>query len=58
MCGYESSSKKKYHPVLQFTKEGLVVSEYNSIDEAVRKTGIKHISSVCNGERKTAGGFI
>lgn len=58
MCGYESSSKKKYHPVLQFTKEGLVVSEYNSIDEAVRKTGIKHISSVCNGERKTPGGFI
>lgn len=57
-CGYISSAQKKYHPVLQFSKEGKFINEFDSIKEAIEKTGIKHISSVCRGERKTAGGFF
>lgn len=32
-------------------------SVYGGIAEAERKTGIRHISSVCRGARKTAGGY-
>ena len=35
---------------------------FSSIEEMdkkmIEKTGVKHISCVCRGERKTAGGFI
>lgn len=30
---------------------------YQSMDEAKEKTGIGHIGEVCNGHRKTAGGY-
>ena len=38
---------------------GVVLAEYSSIAEAEKKTGInnRHISDVCNGKRKSAGGF-
>ena len=60
-------------PVLQYsikkTKESLfsnkfipkidkLVNEYPSYAEAKRKTKISHLSCVCNGKRKHAGGFI
>ena len=45
-------------PVLQFTKEGEFIKEYQSIDNAIKQTGILHISDVCRCERKTAGGYI
>lgn len=57
-CGYISSAQKKYHPVLQFSKDGKLINEFESIKEAIEKTGVKHISCVCRGERKTAGGFF
>lgn len=45
-------------PVIQYTKDGKVISEYKSAVEAERTTGIKNISTVCNGRRLQAGGYI
>lgn len=36
---------------------GKVISMFNSVTEAERETGIKHIYRVCNGVRKSAGGY-
>lgn len=45
--------------VAQVDKEtSEILATYSSIYEAERCTGIFHISDVCNGKRKTAGGFI
>lgn len=54
----QAVSKALSKPVAQFTVEGKLIAEYNSITEACSKTGINHISGVCRGVRKTAGGFI
>lgn len=47
-------------PILQYTKDGLFLQEFESIMEAERQTGIaqQNISACCNGNRKSAGGFI
>lgn len=47
------------HKVKQITMDGKVVSEYCSIREAGRVTGIcsHSIYACCNGKRKTAGGY-
>lgn len=49
--------KKK---VYQYTKDNYIIFVYDSVMQAERETGISHshISSCCNGKRKTAGGFI
>ena len=46
-------------PVLQFDRLGNLVSRFPSLKEAGRQTGIaaQSICSVCNGRRKTAGGY-
>lgn len=54
----QATSKALSKPVAQFTTEGKLIVEYNSITEARSKTGINHIGDVCRGVRKTAGGFI
>lgn len=41
----------------QYDLEGNLLNTYNSVSEAKRKTGVKHISGVLLGERCTAGGF-
>ena len=38
-------------------KSGNVIAEFDTITEAFKKTKISHISSVCRGVRKTAGGY-
>lgn len=45
--------------VVQYTKEGEFVAEYESMLIAKEKTGINnsHISACCRGKRKSAGGF-
>lgn len=47
--------------VLQFDLDNNFIAEYNSIAEACRAIGkineSSHISSVCKGKRKTAGGY-
>ena len=45
--------------IQQFNKQNEYITEYTSIQEASRVTGINHgnISSVCNHKLKSAGGF-
>ena len=45
--------------VVQYTKEGEFVAEYESALIAKEKTGInnRHIGNCCRGKRKSAGGF-
>jgi hypothetical protein len=48
-------------PVLQFSKDGVLIGRYVSGKEAHRKTGINHshILECCAGKRyKTVGGFV
>jgi hypothetical protein len=49
----------KYTRILQYKKDELV-GIYLSATDAERKTGINnsHISAVCRGDRKHAGGFV
>lgn len=44
--------------VLQYSKSGQLVAEYESTIAAAKATGIGHIDAVCNGKRKTAGGYV
>ena len=47
--------------VLQFTRSGLFIAEYDTLSEAAIKTNQKSHSNivlVCNGKRNHAGGFI
>lgn len=55
--GINIKTKKK---VIQYTMDKKFVSEYPSISDAGRETGVnyKNISSVCNGKRNNAGGYI
>lgn len=65
-CRNEKASKKLTNrkdlskSVLQFTKDGQFVAEYQSFMDAERKTGIynESISACCLGKRKSAGGYI
>lgn len=45
-------------PVMQFNLIGDFIREYPSTREVQRQTGIYGVEKVCNGQRKTAGGFI
>ncbi len=47
-------------PVVQYTTGGVFLAEYPSTMEAERVTGISqaNICSVCQGKRKTAGGYL
>jgi group I intron endonuclease len=46
--------------LLQFSKEGKLLREWQSATQVRRETGLsdKHIGSVCKGNRSYAGGFI
>lgn len=44
--------------VIQKTLQGEVIGIYPCLTEAIRQTGIKHISNVCCGTRQTAGGYV
>ena len=52
-------NNKKSKAVLQYDLQGNLIKEYYSIMQAERETKISNvsISRVCNGKRKTAGGF-
>lgn len=51
-------AESKYKPILQYTLEGEFVREWECIKHAKNTLHIFHISEVCNGKQKTAGGFI
>lgn len=46
--------------VVQYTKSGIFIAEWNGTRDAQRNTGVHscNISLVCKGVRKTSGGFI
>lgn len=46
--------------IVQYTKNGEFVNSFLTATEAEQKTGINnsHISAVCRGQRKSAGGYI
>lgn len=51
---------KKSIPILCLTKSGEVINKFYGAMEAERETGVcfQNIFKVCNGERKTAGGYV
>ncbi len=60
MSRKDGTNNKHNTAIIQYTKEMFFVSEYHSVAFASRQTGINagNIYSVCNKERRTAGGFI
>ena len=63
-CNYgtrnERISKSKNKKVRQYDKKRKLLQEFESLTEASKLTGasLSHMSQVCNGQRKTCGGFI
>ncbi|PGT01860.1 NUMOD1 domain-containing DNA-binding protein [Bacillus cereus] len=55
--GQKGSTTKK---VLQFNIDGTFIKEFETMTEAYRETGVHYskISEVCNGNRRTSGGFM
>lgn len=51
-------SNKYAKPILQISKEGEIIAEYNSAYQANQETGIGNIYKCLNGYLKSAGGFI
>lgn len=51
-------SESQYRPIIQYTKAGEVIKEFNNCYQAELATGILHIREVCIGLRKSAGGFV
>ena len=51
---------KTHSTVIQYTKDGVFVAEFVGMKTAYQMTGVRNgnISDVCNGKRKTAGGYI
>lgn len=50
--------EKKYKKVIQYDLNGNYIAKYNSVKEATSSTKASHIGDVCNGKRKSAGGFL
>lgn len=52
--------EKNSKPIYQYTLNGELVAEYESLAEAERQTGIKNtnISSCCKNKRNKAGGYV
>lgn len=44
-------------PVEMYDLEGNLLKTFQSIEEAKKETGVIKIGEVCNGKRKTAGGY-
>lgn len=56
--GREIQSKRNSKPVLQFDNYKNFVSKYKSATDAEKALGIPGVGRVCNGLRKTAGGYV
>jgi hypothetical protein len=51
-------SKKLSKKTIQMNLNGDIAKIYSSTKEAYLITGIRHIVECCNGNRKTAGGYV
>lgn len=58
--GLLQATEQAKKPVVQYTKNGEIISEFDSIMEASKQTGInfRNISSACTGTHKTSFGFV
>lgn len=54
--GLKKSTNERKKPILQL-KNGIVIKEYESYNQAVKESKITHIYNVLKGNRKYAGGF-
>lgn len=56
----EQNSKREYDPVLQFTKDGILIKEWPNATIIERETGMQrsNIKACCNGKLQTAYGYI
>lgn len=47
-------------PVSQYSKDGVLISNFDSISDASKETGVNfaHISGCINGRNKSAGGYL
>lgn len=56
----ESKLPSNSRPVTQLTRDGIYLALYDSIYKAEAATGVhcRNIYKVCEGLRKTAGGFV
>lgn len=56
----ESVKERLSIPILQFAKDGTLIKEWSSLNEAGRKLGISkgNICSCLKGRYKSAGGFV
>lgn len=52
------NSARRAGVVLQFSKDGEFIREWDCMSTAMKAIGTNHIPDVCRGRRKTAGGFI
>jgi hypothetical protein len=52
--------KKRAKNIIQYTKDGIEVCQYDSMKDASEKNNIdsRLISNVCKGRRNTAGGYV
>ena len=59
-CNFKEKPAHNIKKVQQFDLNQNFIAEFNSIKEAAQTTGTNYSSlgMVCNGKRKTAGGFI
>lgn len=54
-------AEKKFIPVFKYDMNGVFIEKYKSRKDAAEKNNIKirtNITSCCNGDRKSCGGFI
>lgn len=58
ICGRRKMQQRRYKRVAQYDLNGTFIKEWEGISVAEKELGIRHISSVCNGHRNKAGGFI
>lgn len=57
--GYQTMQHLYSKPVKQLSKDGTLIKVYSSAREAAEAIGCRsnHIQEVCNGKRKTTGGY-
>lgn len=57
---YDVNALKQTREVLQYTLDGTFLHKHDSISDAERATSTRHseIIRVCNGKRRTAGGYV
>lgn len=56
----QKAARREYDPVLQFTKDGIFIKEWDTATQIQRETGMgrSNIKACCNGKLKSAYGYI